>query len=167
MKLYLREKNLSNITAVDLAGIDPESSLTIPLGDGKDFADKTRTAKLPIKDEGAYLVICRGDNLFTSGLVLITPLKLEIQETPAEGSVRVNVRDLTAGGNYIPEVHVKVVGSQQRRFICGHTDLRGVFEADGLNGTATVLARAEGGKYAFYRGSPPTASPRSRTRQRR
>ena len=116
MKLYLREKNLSNITAVDLAGIDPESSLSIPLGDGKDFADKTKKAKLPIKEEGAYLVICRGDNLYTSGLILITPLKLEIQETPAEGSVRVNVRDLTAGGNYIPEVLVKVVGTQQRPF---------------------------------------------------
>jgi hypothetical protein len=152
MKLYLREKNLSNITAVDLAGIDPESSLSIPLGDGKDFADKTKKAKLPIKEEGAYLVICRGDNLYTSGLILITPLKLEIQETPAEGSVRVNVRDLTAGGNYIPEVLVKVVGTHNDLFLSGHTDLRGVFQADGVNGTATVLARAESGKYAFYRG---------------
>ena len=153
MKLYLREKNLSNITAVDLAGIDPESSLNIPLGDGKDFADKIKKAKLPIKDEGAYLVICRGDNLFTSGLILITPLKLEIQETPDEGSVRVNVRDLTADGDYIPEVLVKVVGTNNDVFLSGHTDLRGVFQADGVNGTATVLARAEGGKYAFYRGS--------------
>ena len=167
MKLYLREKNLSNITAVDLAGIDPESSLEIPLGNGEDFADKTKKAELPIKEEGAYLVICRGDNLFTSGLILITPLKLEIQETPAEGAVRVNVRDLTAGGNYIPEVLVKVVGTDNDVFLSGHTDLRGVFQADGVNGTATVLARAEGGKYAFYRGSkfhgepvPPNAAAR-------
>lgn len=152
MKLYLREKNLSNITAVDLAGIDPESALSIPLGDGRDFADKTKTAKLPIKDEGAYLVICRGDNLYTSGLILITPLKLEIQETPNEGSVRVNVRDLTAVGNYIPEVLVKVVGTNNDLFQSGHTDLRGVFQAEGVKGMATVLARAEGGKYAFYRG---------------
>jgi hypothetical protein len=163
MKLYLREKNLSNITAVDLAGIDPESSLSIHFGDGKDFADKTKKAKLPIKEEGAYLVICRGDNLYTSGLILITPLKLEIQETPAEGSVRVNVRDLTEGGNYIPEVLVKVVGTNNDLFLSGHTDLRGVFQADGVNGTATVLARAEGGKYAFYRGqkthgTPPAAN---------
>ena len=159
MKLYLREKNLSNITAVDLAGIDPESSLSIPLGDGKDFADKTKKAKLPIKEEGAYLVICRGDNLYTSGLILITPLKLEIQETPDEGSVRVNVRDLTAGGNYIPEVLVKVVGTNNDLFLSGHTDLRGVFQADGVNGTATVLARAEGGKYAFYRGQKTHGTP--------
>ncbi len=159
MKLYLREKNLRNITAVDLAGIDPESSLSIPLGDGKDFADKMKKAKLPIKEEGAYLVICRGDNLYTSGLILITPLKLEIQETPAEGSVRVNVRDLTADGNYIPEVLVKVVGTHNDLFLSGHTDLRGVFQADGVNGTATVLARAEGGKYAFYRGQKTHGTP--------
>lgn len=152
MKLYLREKNLSNITAVDLAGIDPESSLNIELGDGLDFADKTKEAELPIEEEGAYLVICRGDNLYTSGLILITPLKLEIQETPNEGSVRVNVRDLTDDGNYIPEVLVKVVGENNDLFLSGHTDLRGVFQADGVTGAATVLARAEGGKYAFYRG---------------
>jgi len=159
MKLYLREKNLSNITAVDLAGIDPESSLSIPLGDGKDFADKIKKTKLPIKDEGAYLVICRGDDLYTSGLILITPLKLEIQETPTEGSVRVNVRDLTEGGNYIPEVLVKVVGTNNDLFLSGQTDLRGVFQADGVNGTATVLARAEGGKYAFYRGQQTHGTP--------
>ena len=171
MKLYLREKSLSNITAVDLAGIDPESSLSIPLGDGKDFADKTKKAELPIKKEGAYLVICRGDNLYTSGLILITPLKLEIQETPSEGSVRVNVRDVTAGGNYIPEVLVKVVGTNNDLFLSGHTDLRGVFQAEGVNGTATVLARAEGGKYAFYRGqrthgtpTPPNAPAPSQTK---
>ncbi|MGI9241257.1 MAG: hypothetical protein ACR2RV_10675 [Verrucomicrobiales bacterium] len=153
MKLYLREKNLSNITAVDLAGIDPEGALMIELGDGEDFADKTRKAKLPISDEGAYLVICRGDNLYTSGLILITPLKLEIQESPDEGSVRVNIRDLTAGGSYLPEVLVKVVGTNNELFLSGQTDLRGVFQADGVKGSATVLARADGGKYAFYRGS--------------
>lgn len=159
MKLYLREKNLSNITAVDLAGIDPESSLVVPLGDGKDFADKLKTAELPITDEGAYLVICRGDNLFTSGLILITPLKLEIQETPSEGSVRVNVRDLTSHGGYLSEVLVKVVGTNNDLFMSGHTDLRGVYQADGVSGTATVLARAEGGKYAFYRGQQLHGTP--------
>lgn len=159
MKLYLREKNLSNITAVDLAGIDPESSMKIPFGNGEDFSDKSKKAKLPIKDEGAYLVICRGDNLYTSGLVLISSLKLEIQETPNEGSVRVNVRDMTADGDYIPEVLVKVVGTNNKLFLSGHTDLRGVFQAEGVNGAATVLARAEGGKYAFYRGQQTHGTP--------
>ena len=126
MKLYLREKNLSNITAVDLAGIDPESSMKIPLGDGADFADKIKKAKLPIKEEGAYLVICRGDDLFTSGLVLITPLKLEIQEDAA-GSVRVTVRDTTAGEKYVPEMGrmletSPVVGSMSNRIRTAEAD---------------------------------------------
>ena len=73
--------------------------------------------------------------------------------------MRVNVRDLTAGGNYLPEVLVKVVGTSNEQFLSGQTDLRGVFQADGVNGTATVLARAEGGKYAFYRGKQTHGSP--------
>jgi hypothetical protein len=151
MKLYLREKNLSNITKVHLAGIEPESELTLQLGDGKDYRDREQVATLPIKDEGAYLVICRGDNLFTSGMILVTPLKLEIQETPSAGALRVNVRD-TANEGYRANVHVKAIGSSDNEFQSGDTDLRGIFVAEGLNGTATVIARQDG-RYAFYRGT--------------
>ena len=157
LKLYLREKNLSDVAKVDLAGIDPEVELTVPLGDGNDFANMTKTAKLSLKDEGAYLVICRGDNLFTSGLVLITPLKLEIQED-ASGSVRVNVRSTVSEG-YVSEVLVKVVGTQNNVFFSGHTDLRGIFEADGVQGSATVLAKAGESQYAFYRGVAALGKP--------
>ncbi len=158
LKLYLREKNLADIAKIDLAGIDPAAEVKVPLGDGKDFADKTKTATLELKEEGAYLVICRGDDLFTSGLVLITPLKLEIQEDPA-GAVRINVRDTTADGGYVPEVLVKVVGTANDVFMSGHTDLRGIFEADGINGTATVLAKAGERQYAFYRGTVNLGTP--------
>ena len=167
MKLYLREKNLSNITKVHLAGIEPESELTLKLGDGKDYRDREQKAVLPLKDEGAYLVICRGDNLFTSGMVLVTPLKLEIQETPSAGAIRVNVRD-TINDGYQAKVHVKAIGSGDTEFKSGDTDLRGIFVAEGLNGTATVIAR-QGGRYAFYRGTIPlgqvpqaNAAPRER-----
>jgi hypothetical protein len=152
MKLYLREKNLSNITKVHLAGIEPESELTIPLGNGKDYRDMIKKATLPLKDEGAYLVICRGDNLFTSGMVLVTPLKLEIQESPAAGSLRVNVRDTVKEG-YMANVHVKAIGESDSEFQAGDTDLRGVFVAEGLNGVATVIARKDTAHYAFYRGT--------------
>ncbi|MFK7850033.1 MAG: tetratricopeptide repeat protein [Akkermansiaceae bacterium] len=150
MKLYLREKNLSNITKVHLAGIEPEMEMTLDLGDGEDYRDRDRTATLPLKEEGAYLVICRGDDLFTSGMVLVTPLKLEIQENPGGGSVRVNVRD-TVDKGYQAKVHVKAIGSQDVEFKSGDTDLRGIFVAEGVNGTATVIARQDG-RYAFYRG---------------
>jgi alpha-2-macroglobulin len=151
MKLYLREKNLSNITKVRLAGISPELEQRIQLGNGKDYADKMRQVQLDLKDEGAYLVIVRGDDLFTSGLVLITPLRLEIQEDAGAGSIRVNVRDRETG-RYIPKVHVKAIGSADSDFRAGDTDLRGIFATDGLNGLPTVIARAEDSRYAFYRG---------------
>lgn len=157
MKLYLREKNLKNITKVHLAGIAPESEVTIPLGNGKDYRDREKKIELPLKEEGAYLVICRGDNLFTSGMVLVTPLKLEIQETPGAGALRVNVRD-SSKGTYRANVHVKAIGSSDNEFKAGDTDLRGVFVAEGLNGTATVIAR-EDGHYAFYRGIATLGNP--------
>ena len=152
MKLYLREKNLSEITQVRLEGISPQQSTLIPMGDGKDYTDKEKSVTLDLAEEGAYLVICRGDDLFTSGLVLITPMEMEIQEDTVSGRVRVNLTKGIAGEH--PEgIHVKVVGSADQRFISGETDLRGIFVADGVRGVATVLARDEQNRYAFHRGT--------------
>ena len=72
----------------------------------KDYIDKDRTIPLELKEEGAYLVICRGDNLFTSALVLVTPLEMEVQEDNVSGRVRANVINAT-NQQYVPEVHVK------------------------------------------------------------
>ena len=151
MKLYLREKNLSRITSVNLAGISPQVAMTEALGDGKDYVEKEKVAKLALKDEGAYLVICRGDDLFASGLVLITPLEIEVQEDAVAGQVRANVFDKVKGVRP-PAVHVKAIGSADTKFKSGETDLRGLFIAEGLRGTATVIARDSDSRYAFYRG---------------
>jgi len=158
MKLYLQQKNLSAITSVQLAGIKPESEQTISLGDGKDFVEKERAIPLALKDEAAYLVICRGDDLFTSGMVLITPLKIEVQEDNASGRVRANVLD-TAKGGYRPEVHVKAIGSADSEFRSGETDLRGLFIADNLRGKSTVIAREGDSRYAFFRGNTWLGAP--------
>ena len=151
MKLYLREKDLSNIRSVQLAGIEPAVSDTKTLGDGKDYVDKEYEMTLNLTEEGAYLVICRGDDLFTSGLVLITPLKMEVQEDTVSGRVRVNVLDAVQD-TYREGVHVKAVGSAEKAFRSGETDLRGLFIADDIRGKATVIARDGKDKYAFYRG---------------
>ena len=151
MKLYLREKNLSGITKVQLSGIKPEAELQLNLGDGRDYVDKETIVELPLKDEAAYLVICRGDDLFTSAVVLITPLKIKVQEDTVSGRVRANVID-TVQNQYVPEVHVKAIGSADTAFKSGQTDLRGIFVADGLRGSATVIARVGESRYAFYRG---------------
>jgi uncharacterized protein YfaS (alpha-2-macroglobulin family)/TolA-binding protein len=151
MKLYLQQKNLSAITRVQLAGIQPESEQSVALGTGKDYVEKEKTIPLNLKDEAAYLVICRGDDLFASGMVLITPLKIDVQEEGASGRVRVNVLDAVKGG-YRPEVHVKAIGSGDSDFRSGQTDLRGLFIADNLHGKATVIAREGDSRYAFFRG---------------
>ncbi|MCP5115830.1 MAG: hypothetical protein GY953_33810, partial [bacterium] len=58
MKLYLRKKNLGNISEVDLAGIASQGELAVELGDGKAYEWREREIALGLKDEGAYLVIC-------------------------------------------------------------------------------------------------------------
>ncbi len=158
MKLYLQQKNLSAITSVQLAGIKPESEITVKLGDGKDYVEKERAIALALKDEAAYLVICRGDDLFTSGMVLITPLKIEMQEENASGRVRANVLDTVKGG-YRPGVHVKAIGSTDSEFRSGETDLRGIYVADNLRGKATVIAREGASRYAFFRGTAWLGAP--------
>ena len=164
MKLYLREKDLRSITQVRLAGIEPAVSQTVSLGDGKDYIDKTREIPLPLTKEGAYLVICRGDNLFTSGLILVTPLEIEVQEDTVSGRVRVNVRDAVVG-NYLPKVHVKAVASADGRFRSGETDLRGIFVADGMRGKSTIIARDSISRYAFYRGTKWLGAPETESEE--
>ncbi len=98
MKFSLLKRNLAGITGINLAGIHPYHEAAIELGDGKDYRDRTRKLPLPLKDEGAYLVVCRGDDLHASGLVLVTPLVVEVQEEAASGQVRATVKDATNDG---------------------------------------------------------------------
>ncbi len=152
MRLYLTRRNLDQIAGIDLAGITPVVEKTIKLGTGEDFAEKLRTIDLGLTKEGAYLVMVRGDNLYTSGIVLVSPLELEVLEEPASGRVRVTVRD-AATKEFVPKVQVKVIGSQNGNFLSGDTDLRGVFLAEGVQGEAAVVARKGTAQYAFYRGT--------------
>jgi hypothetical protein len=151
MKFSLLKRNLGGITQINLAGIRPYHEATVQLGDGKDYRDRTHKLPLPLKEEGAYLVVCRGENLHASGLVLVTPLAVEVQEDAASGRVRTTVKDRLAG-RYLSDVHVKVIGSRNSDFVSGSTDLRGVFISDGIKGTSTVIAQVEPSRYAFYRG---------------
>lgn len=151
MTLYLREKNLSNIQGVNLAGISPTLRLQVPLGGGQDLQLQEKMLDLNLPDPGAYLVICRGDELHTSGLVLVTDLELQVKEDPVSGRVRVEVFE-AASGRYLRDVDVRVVGSHSQDFVSGHTDPRGLFVADALMGTSTVIARQGEKHYAFFRG---------------
>jgi uncharacterized protein YfaS (alpha-2-macroglobulin family)/TolA-binding protein len=158
MKYSLLRRNLSDITSINLAGIRPYHEAKIELGDGKDYRDRTTKLPLPLKEEGAYLVVCRGGDLHTSGMVLVTPLVAEVQEEAPSGRVRTTVRDV-AKDSYASNVHVKVIGTSNGDFVSGETDLRGVFVADAIRGRSMVIAQAEGGRYAFYRGTTDLGPP--------
>ncbi len=168
MRLYLQQKSLSGITKVQLAGIAPVAEKSYALGDGKDYKDCKKQIELPLSDEGAYLLICRGDDLFASGLILITSLDMMIQES-SNGIVRVNVINLKDQSR--PQgVHVKVVGSESQTFVSGETDLRGIFVAEQIKGQVTVIACEQKNRYAFYRGQtylgePPQARDKYRMQQ--
>ena len=155
MKFALLGQEFAGIAQINLSGIRPQRELSAPLGDGKDYRDRQHRLPLELKDEGAYLLVCRGENLYTSGLVLVTPLELVVEQDAAEHEVRATVKD-AASGRYLPEVDVKITGSGSGDFLAGTTDRRGLFVAPGIAGVPTVIAQAGPGRFAFHRGQGAT-----------
>jgi hypothetical protein len=72
--------------------------------------------------------------------------------------VRVTVKNVSKDA-YVAEVQAKVIGSRNDDFVSGATDLRGVFVAQGVRGTSTVIAETDAGRYAFFRGSTELGPP--------
>ncbi len=168
MTLYLREKNLSRITQVNLSGIAPTIKKTVALEAKEGMRVAETKVALELAEAGAYLVICRGDDLHASGLVLISTLDIEVKEDANTGRLRVQVLD-HASGRFVRDVDVRVIGSENAGFLAGRSDPRGLFTADGVVGNATVIARTGDRQYAFHRGTlalavqpRPPASPGQR-----
>ncbi len=163
MTLYLREKNLSRVTAVNLAGIAPKVRRALELGrvDG-DTAAK-HAIELQLDEPGAYLVICRADERHASGLVLVSKLELDVKEDVQSGRVRVQVSERDAAGKpsrFVRNADVRVIGSLNPEFVMGSTDPRGLFAAEGIWGASTVIARAGERSFAFHRGETPLQPPK-------
>jgi alpha-2-macroglobulin len=152
MTLYLIRRNLDQIVDIDLAGITPSLDQTVAIGATDDYADFDTEVDLGVEETGAYLVVAAAENLMASGLVLITDIEVEVQEDPTSGRVRANVTD--AEGHPLADADVRVIGQGNEAFSSGETDRRGIFVADGIQGTATVLVRADD-QFAFHRGVQP------------
>ena len=103
----------------------------------------------------------RGDNLYASGIVLVTPLELEVLEEPESGRVRVPVRDAETK-DLVPKVQVKVIGSDNPSFLSGETDLRGVFVAEGVRGPGHGRRPQGDRRSTPSTAAPPTSAPPSR-----
>jgi alpha-2-macroglobulin len=156
MRLHQRSQDLSHVTSVNLAGVTPQAEQTVALGAGEDLSWQSKSLTLPLKDEGAYLLICRTDNQVLSGLVIVSPLQLEVQDEQMQ--LRLSLRD---SKTFIPDAEVAVYDSRKPQPQTGRTDPRGSYEAY-AEGIPTVVIRA-GERYAYYRGthelSPPPVVP--------
>ena len=140
MQLYLTRRNLDGIAGIDLAGVTPLVEKTVALGDGADYDDKSKSIDLPLSKEGAYLAMVRGDNLYASGIVLVTPLELEVLEEPGAGRVRITVRDARSK-EFVPKVQVKVIGSDTGSVRFRRDGPEGRVCRGGLRGLVTAVAR--------------------------
>lgn len=163
MRLYVERRGLDRIESIDLAGITPLVETTVKLGDGRDFEEKIARIPLPIQEHKAYLVTARGGDLYASGVALFSPLSLDVVEDAAAGKARVAVRD-AATDKPISKVLIKAIGTENKEIITGYTDPRGVFLAEGIRGTATIIARRGFDEYAIHRGRtrlgpPPVVKP--------
>jgi hypothetical protein len=166
MKLYLMRRNLDEVASVNLAGIKPFHEKEVDVSKGPEFRDRESDVVIPVGKEGAYLIVAKADGIEASGLVVLSDLKLEVQEDTRSGRLRVTVRNEKKEA-FEEDAHVKVVGSESESFVSGDTDLRGVFEAGGLIGNATVIVK-KGTSYAFFRGESvhrPVEAMRRRARR--
>ena len=151
MTLALREKDLSRVTEVKLSGISPTVSTTVELGQtgpGGGALPAVHEVELPLEEVGAYLVLVRGGDVHTSGLVLINQMQLVVGD---DGSrIRVQTVD-PVEDSLISEVEVRVIGSNG--VSSGSTDRRGIFASTGRAFSSTVIARRGSSDYAFHRGA--------------
>jgi len=154
MRLYLREKNLSNVTGVRLAGIEPSYQRRLPFG--ARYREQEIEVPLPLSQPGAYLAVLKGERQSLSSLLLYSDLQLSVQEDRNYGRVRVTVTD--PAGRPVPGAHVKVIGTGGGAIVSGDTDLRGVFVAENVHGVPTVIARHLE-HYALHRGAQQAPPP--------
>ncbi|MCP5021718.1 MAG: tetratricopeptide repeat protein [bacterium] len=164
MTLYLREKDLSRVTQVNLAGVSPEYRGTLQLPEGATLRSDEVTTSLPLTEPGAYLVIMRGGSLHASSLILISDIELNVDEF-TNGHVRVQVSS-HGQDSFLKGVDVRVLGSEDGIFKIGSTDLRGLFSADDVQGKATIIARMDGNHYAFHRGTKSLSSSKRKGRDK-
>ncbi|MBW2699652.1 MAG: tetratricopeptide repeat protein [Deltaproteobacteria bacterium] len=148
MKLYLLKGSLANLQDVNLAGIKPVLSTKLRLRPPPAGGAFEQDIPLRLPGQGAYLLILRGGDDTIYSLALVDGLKCEVREYRGANRVRVTVRD---GRNKpLPNSRVQLKGEDDERFTAGQTDLRGVFIAEAIEGSATVIVR-QGKRFGLYR----------------
>lgn len=145
--LALTEKNLSDVTQVNLSGIKPLLEQEYELTYEKNYLPSETDIELPITDTGAYLVVIRSDVGERSAIIVKSDMKMDVFEAN-NGRVRVTVTD--EENNFVNDVKMYFIGSQDSSFKITETDIRGMAEVEGIRGTVTIVGEKDG-QYLFYR----------------
>jgi hypothetical protein len=148
--LHERASGGLDVGRVALAGIRSAHVTTVAVEGSQPGRSRTLAVPLPVRDQGAYLVILEGEGARSSGLVLLSGITAELRERSTAGRVSVQVRH-EPGGQPAAGAYVRVSGAPGGRVAEGMVDARGVFMAEGIAGTPTVLARL-GGSFALASG---------------
>jgi tetratricopeptide (TPR) repeat protein len=158
MTLAIRERDLSRVTAVDLAGVTPTLSESVAL-ERSTLRPAQGEIEVGLTAPGAYLAMLRGGDVHRSALLLATDLDLDVV-LAGDGSVRAQAM-LASTDTFAEGASVRIIGQSIES---QKTDRRGIATADGMWGKVTVIARAtiqsEGETapeqhYAFFGSSDP------------
>ncbi|MBI2932748.1 MAG: tetratricopeptide repeat protein [Planctomycetes bacterium] len=147
--LALRRKGLADAASIEVAGFKPVFERRVALDHPDAKRRERQRLALELKSPGAYLIGVKAGDFFAGGLVLRSDLAMTVQEERG-GTVRVNIAD-AATGAFAEGVKVTIFGTQDQRIASDKTDLRGVWETEGVTGLAVVVAEKDG-HVAMYRG---------------
>jgi hypothetical protein len=143
--LFMKEKDLRQVSQVDLTGVAPRKELETRLS-GRPYEWNETSVPLPVEEKGAYLVVAKADEIDVSALLILSDLDVKVQRVGDK--VRVYAASRKDGK---PAGDAYVTVSDGNRIIGrGRTDARGVFEARGASGAVSVVAEKEG-NYALHR----------------
>ncbi len=147
-RLVRLKGSLAKFSDINLAGIQPvwSRTLEVPQSDGRIQSIDVRPT---LGQRGAFLVLARAGARVTHALVLRDSLRLDVTQNPSESRIRVTVRD--SRGRPVPGARVLLRGSESSRFLAGNTDLRGIFVANEVDGTVTVVGSHQGA-FGLFRG---------------
>ena len=149
--LCLKEKDLSRITRINLAGIKPYLTRSVQLAADHPYLGREKSVTVPAKDRGAYLVVLKANGIETSGMILKSDLRMDVLGLATKGIARVSIRNTTTG-RVVPGTVVNFLTSGSSSIKTVKTDLRGMAETGGLSGIPTIVGIHKG-HYCFFRGN--------------
>ncbi|MBI4582500.1 MAG: tetratricopeptide repeat protein [Planctomycetes bacterium] len=152
--LFATRKSLGDLSAIDLAGIDPVKSWETALPGGGSNRRRRLELELPLQDKGVYWITGKAGDQEIATVLIRSDLELEVQR--AGDKVRAYV--YTAGApeaagkrRPVEGAYVKIAAGQ-RLAGEGRTDARGLFEAVVQEGQAAILAEHQS-HYAWFQES--------------